>query len=521
LSLEPASVRLGTQPIGEVSPHLFGALTEHFGRAMYGGLWDQGRDVARADVRASVEAFGYTMLRYPGGCFSDWYHWRDGTGPKESRPTHPEQFWTGFRFDPLVPPAIASAFELPEATRLAFGPPETNAVGTDEFLQYCVDTSIEPMLVANFGTGDAAEAADWVRYTNRSPSSPRPVRWWGVGNETYGVWELGHCSPEQYGRRFGEYARAMRAVDPGVKLVAVGCAGGSGSYPETWNATVVEEAADDIDALSLHWYFPGTWVGRRLRDDEADYLQLAAGSDDLGETLDAAMRQVDAVTGPERKLALSLDEWNLWVELEDLLETNARLADAAFFAGCYNRMLERADRVQIAMISHLVNCMAPIQTRGDRHFVTSSYLIGALYSKFARGSSLPVEIDCERFSVPDFAGTAVPELETAQILANSGTSSGRSARVIDAAATRDDRGTSVFLTNRRLDRAVRVAVGELAPRGNGRFRYLSGPGPFAANDVDRPDTLHFREVAAATDARGVCTFDLPPCTSGVLIVADR
>jgi alpha-N-arabinofuranosidase len=509
------TVHVADRAIADVSPFLFGALTEHFGRGIYGGIWDQERDGPRADVRAAVAAHRYTMFRYPGGCFSDWYHWRDGVGPKAERPTHPEQFWTGLQLTDFPPTALGE--RLGKNAGPAFGPPETNAFGTDEFLQYCLDTGVEPLLVANFGTGDPEEAAAWVRYTNVERSSPRPVRYWGVGNEIYGSWELGSCSAEEYAARYSEFARAMRAVDPSIELVAVGLVG-TGADAAAWNTAVVERAADDLDALSLHWYFPGPWIGRPLRDDESDHLQLAAAPDVLGRMIDSVTNCIDAVTGPERKISIALDEWGIWATIDDWLEANARLADGVFYAGCYNRMIERADRVSMAMISHLVNCMAPIQTRGDRHFVTSSYLIGSLYRHTYRRESVAVEIDCDTFSVPEFADT--PGTDPHVSVFAKGESAAGLARVADAAATRDERGSTVFLCNRVLDRTLEFEVTGLPAGSRARFRYLSGPDPFASNDVDHPDTLHFRESAVEVTGAGTCTLRIPPATAGAL-VADR
>lgn len=515
--MEQAEVRVSDEVIGSVSPYLFGGLTEHFGTGIYGGLWDTARNTPRADVQASVRALGASMLRYPGGCFSDWYHWRDGVGPKEQRPTHEETYWTGFRFDEVAPPELAPALQLPDEVRRGFGPVETNAFGTDEYLRYCLDVDAEPMLVANFGSGTPEEAAGWVEYTNRSGRSPRPVRWWGVGNELYGQWEIGHCPPKVYGERFVEYARAMRAVDPDVRLVAVGCAGDSGAFPETWNATVVDAAADHLDALSVHWYFPGTWIGRDLRDEEGDYLQIASGSDRLGAALDNVIADIDAVVGSRRAPPLSLDEWNLWATLPDLLATNRRQCDSVFFAGCYNRMLERADRVRFAMISHLVNCMAPIQTRGDRHFVTSSYLVGWLYGTHVRRDAVSVDVHCEEMSVPAFTDTAVDADNAGGVLANAGEAQ-LTSPTIDASATSDAAGTSVFLANRRFDRPVSVRVTGLAAGASGRFRCLAGE-PFAVNQVDQPDTIGFSDRPVTVDQRGHANIELPPHSAGALLLS--
>jgi alpha-N-arabinofuranosidase len=508
-----ATVLVGDEAKGSVSPYLFGAFVEHLGTGLYGGVWDPATDAPRADVQAAVKAAGYTMIRYPGGCFADWYHWRDGVGPKHERPTYPEQFWTNVNYEPLE--EILGSEHLREIHTL-LGPPETNRVGTDEMLRYCVDCDIEPMFTANFGTGEPKEAAAWVEYTNRRPESVRPVRWWGIGNETFGGWELGHCAPDVFASRYREFAEAMRAVDPAIKLVAPGCLGGTGEYPDSWNRILMEEAGDMIDALSGHWYFPGPWVGRAWRDNEDDYLQAAIAPDRLGEAIDAMLAQIDAACGPERAVPLSLDEWNLWAHVDQLLNTNAPLCHAVFFAGCYHRMLERAARVKTGMISHLVNCMAPIQTRGERHFVTPSYLVTALYRRHCRRSAVGVTVDCEHIDVPPFADLPVSDEMLAGIVLGPGVESAPTAALIDAAATVDDAGATVFLTNRSLGEAARLTVHGLPEGASGRLRYITGPDPFARNDEARPDVLGYRDRAVDAGPDGSCIVELGPHTVAAL-----
>jgi alpha-N-arabinofuranosidase len=440
------------------------------------------------------------MLRYPGGCFADWYHWRDGVGPRAQRPVHDRTYWTNFDA-PTAPPGLGQIF----------GPPETNAFGTDEFLQYCIDCDAEPMLVANFGSADPAEAADWVRYCNVSGSAPRPVRWWSVGNEIFGPWEIGHCSGTEYGKRLVEFSQAMRDVDPDIRIVGVGEAARPGS---TWNLDVLTEAADVVDALSVHFYFPGPWIGRELRDTEADFLQIATGADELGAVLDESLAEVDSVVST-RALPLALDEWNLWATWEDLVTTTNRLGDAPLFAGFLNRMLERADRIQFAMVSHLVNCMGPIQTRNDRMFVTVGYLVQWLYRHEARANAVPVDARCDLMAVPAFAD--LTDVAAKTILAE-GHGNARQSSELDCSATADERGVTVFLVNRRLDDSLAVTVTGLPPDADARLRWLHASSPWSRPDEDHPDRVGFREASVTTDRAGSATVEIPPHTVAALAV---
>lgn len=497
-----ASVVVGTDAIADVSPYVFGALTEHFGEGLYGGVWERDGHTPRADVAGAVRGLGTTMLRYPGGCFSDWYHWRDGVGPKEARPTYESTYWTEFEYAVDMPD--------PVAFRRRTGPVETNAVGTDEFLQYCTDVGAAPMLAANFGSGTPEEAAAWVAYTNRNPDPARRlprVDWWCVGNESYGPWEIGHCGPAEYARRLIEFSQAMRAADRDIALVAVGAMEPEAAGFPDWNTRVCADAGDHIDALSVHWYFPGPFLGRGLKDDEDDYYRVAAAPEQLGELLDAVLTDVDRTIGPERRIPLALDEWNMWDRIDDLLHTNRRLCDAVFFAGCYNRMIERADRVRFAMVSHLVNCMGPIQTRRDRHFVTSAYLVGALYAGLCRRTAVPVAVESATFDAKPFEER--PTQPTTLISADG--SARRVAPVLDASATVDATGTTVFLVNRSFDEAQRVELVGLGAATRAVVRTVVGPGPFATNRVDDPFALHYAHATVEVEA-GKCRVELPPYT---------
>jgi alpha-N-arabinofuranosidase len=496
--MRSAEVEIQANDIAPISPYVHAALTEHFGTGIYGGIWDAERHAPRADVQAAVRGLGITMLRYPGGCFADWYHWRDGVGPRDQRPVHDRTYWTDFDA-PGAAPGLGRVF----------GPVETNRFGTDEFLRYCLDVDAEPMLVANFGSGDPQEAADWVRYCNVSGKAPRPVRWWSVGNEVFGPWEIGHCSGSEYGKRLVAFSDAKRAVDPTIRIVGVGEAATAGS---TWNADVLAEAADSVDALSAHFYFPGPWIGRELRDDEADFLQVATGGDELGTVLDATLAELDAAA-PGRQLPLALDEWNLWGTWNDLVQTTNRLADAPLFAGFLNRILERADRVEFAMVSHLVNCMAPIQTRGERMFVTVGYLAQWMYRHEARRNAVPVTCASSLMSVPAFADLS--DVARKAILVE-GHGDARLSPELDCSATADSTGVTVFLANRLLADSLAVRVAGLPASASGRLRWLAADSPWSRNDEDHPDRVGFRQRVVETDRSGLAIVEIPPHTVAAL-----
>lgn len=484
-----------------LSPYVHGQLVEHLGYCVYDGLWDTARQVPRADVQSALRALGANMYRYPGGCFADWYHWRDGVGPRDQRPTYDRQFWTEFRMDGTDP-----------GLGRVLGQVETNAFGTDEFLQYCLDVDAEPMLVANFGSGTPEEAAEWVRYCNVDRKSPRPVRWWSVGNELFGPWEIGHCSGSEYGKRVVEFVEAMRAVDPTILIVGVGEA----SNGKTWNADVLEHAAEVFDAMSAHFYFPGPSIGRRLRDTEGDFLQVATGADELGPILDNTIAELDAAVGPDRKMPLALDEWGLWSHFEDLVHQTDRLADAPIYAGFLNQVYRRADRITIAMYAQPVNVIGAVQTDGDRVFVTTGYLVQWLYRHASRANAVPVITRSELMQVATFEDLN-ESAETA--FAAAGMAKPREAAELDCTATADESGVTVFLANRTLNDSLQVTVSGLPPQSSGRLRWLAAESPWSRNDADHPDAVSFRQSSVTTDASGSVAIEVPPHTVAALEVS--
>jgi alpha-N-arabinofuranosidase len=176
------------------------------GRCIYGGIYEPTSALAdergfRRDVLEAIRALRTPILRYPGGCFSDEYHWRDGVGSRDRRPHYHEQFWTR-QLEALKRPDLAPLI----------GPHESNAFGTDEYLALCAELVCQPYLNVNHGTGTAYEAAEWLAYCNRRLESPARVRVVGVGNEVFGFWETGHCSGDEYGRHFLEFAERLREV---------------------------------------------------------------------------------------------------------------------------------------------------------------------------------------------------------------------------------------------------------------------------------------------------------------------
>ncbi|GAH89314.1 unnamed protein product, partial [marine sediment metagenome] len=239
-------------------------------------------------VIALVKEVNPPVIRWPGGCFADGYHWQDGIGPRDQRPVKLDPAWKCW---------------------------ESNDFGTDEFLQFCKAVGAEPYMCLNFGSGTVEEAAGWVRYSNSSPSTlegswrvangysePYGIRFWGVGNEVSYPTEIGHTNAKTYAKKLIEYCKALKEIDPEVKVVAVGCLA---SWPKDaireklgrpfsgnlkkffqsltdWNETVLEIVGEYIDFLSVHWYVPLLDpLEAKMLDKDRIYHAIVAAPQDL------------------------------------------------------------------------------------------------------------------------------------------------------------------------------------------------------------------------------------------------
>ncbi|MCJ7703683.1 MAG: hypothetical protein MUO62_19055, partial [Anaerolineales bacterium] len=231
--------------IAPVDERVFGGFLEHMGRAIYEGVYDPksklvDEDGFRTDVLGAMKPMRYTAMRYPGGNFASGYHWMDGIGLQESRPTVRDLAWQSL---------------------------EPNQVGTDEFVKLSRKMGWTPMMTVNLGTGTPEEARNWVEYCN-SPSGslyadlraengaadPYDIKLWCLGNEMDGPWQLGHVPADQYAIRAQQAAKLMRDTDPSLELVACGsCTTGLPSYME-WDRTILEYIGPYADYISLHRY---------------------------------------------------------------------------------------------------------------------------------------------------------------------------------------------------------------------------------------------------------------------------
>ncbi len=381
--------------LGETDRRLFGAFVEHLGRCVYGGIYEPTHPTAdkhgfRGDVLALVRELKPTIMRYPGGNFVSGYNWEDGIGPKEQRPRRLELAWLST---------------------------ETNEFGTNEFVDWCRAADIEPMLAVNLGTRGSDAARNLLEYCNHPGGTawsdlrrqhgwekPHGIKFWCLGNEMDGLWQMERKTAEEYGRIAVETAKMMKWVDPTIELAACGSTSRTMPTYGAWENTVLEHSFDFIDFISLHTY---------LNNYAGDTAAFLASPDLMDAFIEEVVAMADAVAARRRsskRLMLSFDEWNVWYRTRrrsggdrtrpgwpvapPVLEEVYTMDDALAFGGACIALLNHADRVKSACLAQLVNAIAPIMTEtGGPAWKQTIFFPFADMSNLGRGRVLQSRVD--------------------------------------------------------------------------------------------------------------------------------
>ena len=345
---------------GEVDRRIYGSFIEHLGRAVYEGIYQPESPFAdeqgfRTDVLNLVRELKVPVVRYPGGNFVSGYHWEDGVGPKEKRPSKLDLAWCVI---------------------------ENNQFGLNEFADWAKKAHTEVMMAVNLGTRGVEDAKNVLEYCNikggtyysdlrrqHGYEAPHDIKLWCLGNEMDGPWQMGHKTADEYGRLAEETGRIMRMVDPSIELVA--CGSSSLTMPTfgSWEATVLDHCYDQVDYLSLHQYY-----GNR-ENNTPDFLANSVGMDEFISSVVSICDYVRAKKHGKKKINLSFDEWNVWyhsneadkklekwVQAPHQLEDVYNFEDALLVGSMLITLLRHADRVKIACLAQLVNVIAPIMT---------------------------------------------------------------------------------------------------------------------------------------------------------------
>jgi alpha-N-arabinofuranosidase len=477
---------------------IFGTFVEHMGRCVYGGIYEPGHPSAdangfRGDVLALTKELGATIVRYPGGNFLSGYNWEDGVGPKAQRPT---------RLD------------------LAWGSTETNQFGTNEFMTWCKAAGVEPMFAVNLGTRGPDEARHFIEYCNHPGGThysdlrrshgfeePHGIKFWCLGNEMDGPWQICQKTAAEYGRVAQETAKVMRWVDPGVTLTACGSSNRSMPTFGHWEHDVLERCFEQVDFISLHQYF------RNDADDLPSYFSVI-------EDLDSFIKEVasiaDAVAAKRRspkRIMLSLDEWNVWYKAHApsdlrkpdwpraprLIEEVYNFEDALIVGGVLITLMNNADRVKAACLAQLVNVIGAIMTEeGGPAWRQTIFHPFAQSSHFGRGNVLRTSIEAEGFST-------LPHPKLNGLLAS-------------VLHDEDAGRVSIFALNRSGEPMdLTVELRGLASCSVAFASQFHSTDLKAANTRDRPDALVPGQDIQTSATAGILTATLKPYSWNVFV----
>ena len=396
-------------PQAVIRPELYGHFAEHLGSCIDGGIW-VGEDSPipnfggiRTDVLDTLRQLHPPVLRWPGGCYADDYHWEDGIGPRSSRPRRVNLWW-GQTI-------------------------ETNAFGTHEFIQVCRTLGAEPYLAGNVGNGTPRELRDWVEYCNfagdsalakrrAANGSPVPfgVRYWGIGNEAWGCG--GNFSPEDYAAQYKRFATYVKGLD-GKKPFLIACGPDGNSADWTNRFFTALGPFPHISGFAAHYYC-GTAGPSATEYDVTQWYELLEKSTRM-ETLINDQRTLLDQFDPERKIGLVVDEWGSWHlptpgrNPAHLWQQNT-LRDALVAALTLDIFNRNADKLVMANIAQTVNVLqAMLLTEGDKMLHTPTYHVFELYRSHQGARSLPTEITAptiffasgdQKRQLPGLAGSA-------------------------------------------------------------------------------------------------------------------
>ncbi|UCD48806.1 MAG: hypothetical protein JSW27_14875 [Phycisphaerales bacterium] len=480
--------------IGQINENLYGNFVEHLGRCVYGGVYDPdspqaGEKGLRQDVLAAAKELGVSITRYPGGNFVSNYHWLDGVGPER----------------------------IPRM-ELAWARLETNQFGTNEFMEFAKAIGTKPYFAVNMGTGTIEEAQRWVEYCNvkegpyfaelrRKHGYPEPhnIKYWSLGNEMDGFWQMGHLNAEDYSKKAREAAKLMRLTSPDIKLIAAG----SSNYrpnadPDAWNSTVLHELRDVVDYIALHIY-----VG----NPENNYYNFLATPLVLEQRTQVvkgmiAREMVVADRGDRDPIYIAWDEYNVWYRARTgdsmrgtrALEERYNLEDALVVAGFLNAFVRNADVVKMANMAQLVNVIAPIFTNETTLFKQTIYYPLQLFSRNVRGTSLDVFVDCDTYDTERFF-LGLGETTTVQ----------EDVPYLDVSAAYDNGRVTLCVVNRHKDRAIATDIICQEGRFAGPFEVyeVNGPNIKTVNDFGSEPVKTAKKAEANTSGTSF-TYSFPP-----------
>jgi alpha-L-arabinofuranosidase len=382
-----------------ISRNIYGHFSEHLGRCIYEGIW-VGTDSAipntrgiRNDVVEALKKIKVPVLRWPGGCFADEYHWKDGIGPREKRPSMINTHWGGVT--------------------------ENNHFGTHEFLDFCDQIGTAPYVSGNLGSGSEQEMMEWVEYMTSDASSPmanlrrangREEPWkipfFAVGNENWGCG--GNMTPEFYADNFRRYNTFVKNYGSN-RVYRVAC--GSNGGDTNWTEVLMKNVGRRMNGLSLHYYTlpTGSWSGKKGsatefgEDQWYSTLRRALEMDNIINNHSAIMDKYDS----QKRIGMIVDEWGTWYDVEPgsnpgFLYQQSTIRDALVAGVTLNIFNQHCDRVKMANIAQLINVLqAVILTDKEKMLLTPTYWVFEMYTVHHDATLLPIELKCADYELGD------------------------------------------------------------------------------------------------------------------------
>ncbi|MGA9121535.1 MAG: alpha-L-arabinofuranosidase C-terminal domain-containing protein [Bacteroidota bacterium] len=478
-----------------ISRYIYGTFSEHLGHCIYGGFYvGEGNSTIpntrgiRNDVVAALRKIRTPVLRWPGGCFADTYHWKDGIGPKAARPSMVNAWWGGVT--------------------------EDNSFGTHEFLDLCTQLGADPYITGNVGSGTVQELSQWVQYVNFdgvSPMSklraenghplPWSVRFWGIGNEAWGCG--GNMTAEYYANEYRKFATFLAGAGGGARLFRI--ASGASSDDFHWTEVLMRDVPHGLmEGVALHHYAVIDWGKKSSATDFSlpEYfttMQRALLMEALVRQHSTIMDRYD----PAKKVALVVDEWGGWYDVEPgtnpaFLYQQNTMRDAMIAGVTLNIFNNHCDRVRMANIAQTVNVLqALILTNEQKIILTPTYHVFAMYAVHQDALLLPVSVESAMYR-----------------------SGQESLPAVSASASRDRQGTThVSMVNIDADQPEQVS---LDLRGM-KFSSVSGSLLTSAHvqdhnslsDLDRVKPEEFTDFRSAGSTIHV---NMPPCSVVVLTI---
>ena len=489
------------QPGAKINREIYGQFSEHLGSCIYGGLWvGENSPIPningyRKDVFEALKALKIPVMRWPGGCFADDYHWMDGIGPKDQRPSLRNNNWGGTI--------------------------EDNSFGTHEFLNLCEMLDCEPYISGNVGSGTVKEMAQWVEYMTSDGDTPMArlrrqngrdkawhVKYFGIGNEAWGCG--GNMTPEYYSDLFRKYNTYLRDYSNN-KLYRIGS--GASDYDYDWTTVLMDKIGNRMQGVSLHYYTCSGWTGSKgsaTKFDTDQYYWALGKCLEIEEVIKKHKAIMDE-KDPKGEVGLLVDEWGTWWDEEPgtiaghLYQQNA-LRDAFVAALSLNVFHRHTDRVKMANIAQVVNVLQSMiltDQEGTGHMVlTPTYHVFEMYTPFQEATYLPIDIESEIIQV---SKEYFKEKEGAKDAGY------RPCPLLSASAAKTKDGSIILsLTNVSLDKDKTVDIqldGFNAKTVSGRILTSKNVADF--NDFQHPNVVAPKEFKDAKLAKNVLTVKVP------------